>query len=95
MAILIIDDNKTTLILLTSLAEQASVADVFDALTSVRPYKRAWTLQAARGFLEQHRGDHFCPRCVDAFTGAWDEALAIHAACPDTDRPPSGALHAA
>lgn len=93
MAILIIDDNKTTLILLTALAEQASVADMFDALTSARPYKRAWTLPAAHGFLEQHRGTRFCPR--RAFTGAWDEALAIHAACPDPERPPSGARHAA
>jgi response regulator RpfG family c-di-GMP phosphodiesterase len=66
-------------------ARIVAVADVFDALTSRRPYKRAWTLGDARAFIEQHRGSHFCPACADAFLGAWDEALAIHAACPDID----------
>ena len=54
-----------------------AVADVFDALTSTRPYKKAWTLDAARSFLEEGRGRHFDPQCVDALLGQWDEALAI------------------
>lgn len=55
-----------------------AVADVFDALTSERPYKRAWPLERARQFLLDQRGRHFDPACVDAFLAVWDEALAIH-----------------
>lgn len=66
-------------------ARIVAVADVFDALTSRRPYKRPWPLLEARAYVEQHRGSHFCPRCADAFLGAWDAALAIHAAHPDPD----------
>ncbi len=54
-----------------------AVADVFDALTSARPYKQPWTLQAAREYLEQNRGSHFCPRCVDAMLACWDEVQEI------------------
>ncbi|AVZ78157.1 two-component system response regulator [Zoogloeaceae bacteirum Par-f-2] len=55
-----------------------AVADVFDALTSERPYKRAWPLERARQFLIEQRGAHFDPACVDAFLAVWDDALAIH-----------------
>ena len=55
-----------------------AVADVFDALTSERPYKRAWPLDKARDFLLDGRGAHFDPACVDAFLAVWEEALAIH-----------------
>ncbi len=54
-----------------------AVADVFDALTSVRPYKEAWTIEAARQYLEEESGRHFDPACVDAFLGDWPEVLAI------------------
>jgi len=60
-----------------------AVADVFDALTSTRPYKRAWTLEDARGFLEQGRGTHFDPACVDVFLAQWAEVLAIRARFQD------------
>lgn len=56
-----------------------AVADVFDALTSQRPYKTAWPLEHARDFLLQGRGSHFDPQCVDEFLGAWDEVLTIRA----------------
>lgn len=55
------------------------VADVFDALTSQRPYKPAWPLEHARNFLQQGRGSHFDPQCIDEFLGAWDDVLAIRA----------------
>ncbi len=55
-----------------------AVADVFDALTSQRPYKPAWSLEHARDFLLQGSGSHFDPRCVDEFLGAWEEVLRIH-----------------
>lgn len=54
-----------------------AVADVFDALTSERPYKKAWTLEAAVDFLVQGSGTHFDPACVQAFLNAWDEVLEI------------------
>ena len=56
-----------------------AVADVFDALTSVRPYKRAWTVDQARDFLQSNSGSHFDPACVDAFLSQWDAVLAIQA----------------
>jgi len=54
-----------------------AVADVFDALTSTRPYKAPWPLDRARAFLEENRGRHFDPACVDAFLAGWGEALDI------------------
>lgn len=54
-----------------------AVADVFDALTSERPYKRAWTLEAAVDFLVQGSGKHFDPNCVQAFLNAWDDVMEI------------------
>ena len=60
-----------------------AVADVFDALTSVRPYKDAWVLDRAEAYLREHSGRHFDPACVDAFFAAWDEVLDIHARYQD------------
>jgi putative two-component system response regulator len=54
-----------------------AVADVFDALTSPRPYKPAWTLDAAFEFIREGRGNHFDPVCVDAFLGLIPEILDI------------------
>jgi putative two-component system response regulator len=54
-----------------------AVADVFDALTSERPYKKAWTLEAAVDFLVHGSGKHFDPQCVQAFLNAWDEVMEI------------------
>jgi putative two-component system response regulator len=44
-----------------------AIADVFDALTSSRPYKQAWPLEKAVEYLEQQRGLHFEGRLVDLF----------------------------
>ena len=54
-----------------------AVADVFDALTSERPYKKAWTLEAAVDFLVKGSGTHFDPQCVQTFLDAWDDVLEI------------------
>ncbi len=54
-----------------------AVADVFDALTSCRPYKTAWPVDKAEEFLRTNAGTHFDPTCVDAFLSEWDEVLAI------------------
>jgi putative two-component system response regulator len=44
-----------------------AIADVFDALTSARPYKQAWPIEKAVEYLEQQRGLHFEGRLVDLF----------------------------
>ncbi len=54
-----------------------AVADVFDALTSERPYKKAWTLEAAVDFLVKGSGTHFDPQCVQTFLDAWDDVMEI------------------
>jgi putative two-component system response regulator len=55
-----------------------TVADVFDALTSARPYKQAWGLDEAADFLRSHAGHHFDPGCIAAFFKSWDQVLDIH-----------------
>jgi two-component system response regulator RpfG len=47
-------------------ARIVAVADVFDALISPRPYKEAWSIDAALAFIYAQRGRLFDPRCVDA-----------------------------
>lgn len=54
-----------------------AVADVFDALTSERPYKAAWPLEKARKLLEDGAGSHFDPACVAAFLAEWDAVMKI------------------
>jgi len=44
-----------------------AIADVFDALTTVRPYKKAWSFEAALDYLREQRGRHFDPELVDLF----------------------------
>lgn len=54
-----------------------AVADVFDALTSERPYKKAWDLERACELLRSNSGKHFDPVCVEAFFDVWGEVVAI------------------
>jgi HD-GYP domain-containing protein (c-di-GMP phosphodiesterase class II) len=44
-----------------------AIADVFDALTSKRPYKEAWSFKEAMEIMEEGRGSHFDPFLLDAF----------------------------
>ena len=44
-----------------------SIADVYDALCSKRPYKRAWVPTEAARFVVSGRGGQFDPDVVDAF----------------------------
>ena len=60
-----------------------AVADVFDALTSVRPYKPAWSVADAVAELERGAGSHFDPRVVAAFLTRLPEILAATAAFGD------------
>ncbi len=54
-----------------------AVADVFDALTTERPYKKPWSIEDALRFLRDGAGNHFDPACVEAFIDRLDDALAI------------------
>ena len=64
-----------------------AVADVFDALTSERPYKKAWTIERSMAYLREVMGGHLDPRCVDAFLACWDDILIIHQKYQDADVP--------
>ncbi|WP_044414005.1 response regulator [Thiomicrospira microaerophila] len=54
-----------------------AVADVFDALTSTRPYKQAWPIEKAVSLIESEKGQHFDPKIVDAFLAVLPEISAI------------------
>jgi two-component system, response regulator RpfG len=54
-----------------------AVADVFDALTSERPYKREWQVEAAVATMKQDAGTHFDPECVAAFLRGLDAILEV------------------
>jgi putative two-component system response regulator len=55
----------------------AALADVFDALTSTRPYKKAWTIEAAVELIEENSGSHFDPELVTVFLQQLPEILLI------------------
>ena len=44
-----------------------AVIDVYDALTSDRPYRPAWSLEKALEHIGSESGKHFDPRAVEAF----------------------------
>ncbi|MBT7445514.1 MAG: response regulator [Methylococcales bacterium] len=54
-----------------------AIADVFDALTSERPYKKAWTVEDAVNLINDSNGTHFEPKIVDMFHIALPEILKI------------------
>lgn len=62
-----------------------AVADVFDALTSVRPYKTAWTLGNAFNYLHDNAGEQFDPSCIAAFESGREDVTAVMLAMPDMD----------
>lgn len=66
------------------LARIFAIADVFDALTSTRPYKRAFSLDQALDLLAEQRGRHFDPDLLDRFVDRAGELYAHYGA--DTER---------
>ncbi|HUT43956.1 MAG TPA: HD domain-containing phosphohydrolase [Desulfobacterales bacterium] len=53
------------------------MSDVFDALTSKRPYKDPYPIEAALDIIRKERGQHFDPRVADTFLDNIDEFLKI------------------
>lgn len=77
-------------------ARIVAVADVFDALTSKRPYKEAWSVQEATSYIGKKSGEQFDPVVVEAFlkvlaersktkTIAWSEEMAVDHGVIDHD----------
>ncbi|PWE53028.1 two-component system response regulator [Metarhizobium album] len=74
-------------------ARVVAIADVFEALCSERPYKKAWSLEAAYNEIVACSGTHFDPECVAAFSRQWrqicrlmgSEPAAAPASTPPSD----------
>lgn len=62
-----------------------AVADVFDALTSKRPYKEAWSVERARDLIVSERGKQFDPQIVDIFFENFEEIINIKNSIQDDD----------
>lgn len=60
-----------------------AVADVFDALTTVRPYKQAWSVEEAFTYLRDQAGRHFDPALVELFLGLRTEIDEVRAQWSD------------
>ena len=54
-----------------------AIADVFDALTSERPYKKAWSVEKAMDLIKRESGQHFDPQLVKLFIKILPEVLLI------------------
>jgi len=65
-------------------ARICAVADVFDALTSVRPYKKAWTNEEALALLAREAGTKFDPDCVAVMVENLDTIVDIQARFGET-----------
>ena len=55
-----------------------AVADVFDALSTRRPYKPAYPTDQCLDVIARDRGRHFDPRAVDALFAGVDQVLAVY-----------------
>ena len=62
-----------------------AVADVFDALSSKRPYKPALPAEKCFAIIEEGRGNHFDPRVVDAFMSERDAVLKVRVELADDE----------
>ncbi len=58
-------------------ARVVAIADVFDALCSVRPYKQAWAIDDAYREIVRLSGTHFDPACVAAFEARWPDIAGL------------------
>ncbi len=60
-----------------------ALADVFDALTSERPFKPAWPVENAVAYIREQAGKHFDPRLAELFLELMPEILKIRAENPE------------
>jgi putative two-component system response regulator len=64
-----------------------ALADVFDALTTKRPYKEAFSNERALAIMAEGRASHFDPRLYDVFLGCFEEILGIQREYLDESHP--------
>jgi len=69
-------------------ARITAIADVFDALTSKRPYKEPFSVEESMDIIRDGRGIHFDPEVVDAFFAIEDALLDIRSQCGDEPSDP-------
>jgi putative two-component system response regulator len=77
-------------------ARIVAISDVFDALTSERPYKAAWSVEDAVAFMRSQSGSHFEPRLLDHFVALVPEIQGIRerfAEPPATEPAPFHTTH--
>ena len=67
-----------------------AIVDVFDALTSQRPYRRALSVEEALDIMRPESGRHFDPRLFDVFLAHLDELVAVRQEPLAASLPPSG-----
>ena len=65
-------------------ARIVAIADVFDALTTMRPYKEAWSVDDAIADLQKDAGSHFDPQLVSKFVAVLPEILKVRASYAET-----------
>lgn len=63
----------------------SAICDVFDALTSERPYKEAWPMNSAIEYLKAHSGTHFDPGLLEMFIEMIPDVVALRAQYPDDE----------
>ncbi|MCP4695287.1 MAG: response regulator, partial [Gammaproteobacteria bacterium] len=61
-----------------------AICDVFDALTSKRPYKEAWKIEDTLAYMKTQAGKHFAPDILRLFLERFDDVLAIRTRYPDS-----------
>jgi len=66
-------------------AQITSIADTFDALTSYRAYKKAWSFNEACDYINKHSGDFFEPELVKVFNSCKQEFWEIYQHSTITD----------
>lgn len=59
-------------------ARMVALSDVFDALTSVRPHKKAWALNTSLAYIRKEKNAHFDPQVVDAFERGLNEIKTVY-----------------
>ena len=64
-------------------ARIVTIVDVFDALTSKRPYKEPFSLEATSGIMQEGRGTFFDPHLLDLFFANLEQFAAIKDSLPD------------
>jgi putative nucleotidyltransferase with HDIG domain len=63
---------------ITLLARIVAVADVYDALTSERSYRKAWPHSEAMNLLMEQKGIHFDPKCVEAWVNLCERNPSVY-----------------